>query len=168
MHTKTKIRADPCSSVVIRDKKCRKAPSPGSRQPQRRCSSWCGCAMVRRRLSQIPLLLRVAHDARSTGLPQTKNRVAYWHTIRGMSQGAVANLLGVQRQTISNWERDITLPTSRRVDALYCERPIPSGGVLTRLRPGFFMTSHLSRQPILSLGEYSSSERILLFTQERV
>jgi DNA-binding XRE family transcriptional regulator len=52
------------------------------------------------------------------GLPQTKNRVAYWRTIRGMSQGAVANLLGVQRQTISNWERDITLPKCRQVDAL--------------------------------------------------
>lgn len=45
-----------------------------------------------------------------------KNRLSFWRKVRGLSQSDLAQLIGVTYVTISNWERDETLPTKNQVD----------------------------------------------------
>ncbi|MDF2627064.1 MAG: Helix-turn-helix domain [Symbiobacteriaceae bacterium] len=44
-----------------------------------------------------------------------KNRLSFWRKVRGLSQSDLAQLIGVTYVTISNWERDETLPTKSQV-----------------------------------------------------
>ena len=47
-----------------------------------------------------------------------KNRLSFWRKVRGLSQSDLAKLIGVTYMTISNWERDETVPTHSQIQRL--------------------------------------------------
>lgn len=45
-----------------------------------------------------------------------KNRLAFYRLVKGIEQRDLARSLGVTRHTVSNWERDIWIPTRQHAE----------------------------------------------------
>lgn len=45
-----------------------------------------------------------------------KNRLAFYRLVQGIEQQEIASNVGVSRRTVSNWERDVCLPSKDHAD----------------------------------------------------